>query len=134
MGTEVGALVLLAGAILLIAAILGPLRTGRLIASAIPRDGTVVRLNAGGSHPEIAFHALDGTIIDHSWGGLIVGHRVGQAVQVLYDPVDPPGSARARSFGSLWGGSLALTVCSAGLTALGLASPAQPSKLHVKGR
>ena len=134
MGAKLRMMVLLAGAILLIAGTIGAVQVNRFVAGATRETGTVVRLNAGGSHPEVAFHTPDGTIISYPQGGMIVGFRVGQAVQVLYDPTDPSGSARVHSFGSLWGNSVALAVCGAGLLALGLASFAGPVMFYARGR
>ena len=104
------------------------------MASALRGSGTVTRLNAGGSHPEIAFRTQNGSIISYPQGGMIAGFRVGQAVQVLYDAVDPSGTARVRSFGSLWGTSLMLATCGAALLALGLASLGLPIGFYLKGR
>ena len=134
MGAKLRMMVVLGGAILLIAGTISAVRMRRLVAGATQEMGTVVRLNAGGSHPEVAFRTVDGTIVSYPQGGMIVGCHVGQAVQVLYDHADPSGSARAHSFGSLWGDSVALAVCGAGLLAFGLASFAGPVVFHFRGR
>lgn len=73
-------------------------------------------------------------MISYPQGGMIVGFRVGQVVQVLYDAVDPSGTARVRSFGSLWGTSLMLATCGAVLLTLGLASFGLPIEFYLKGR
>ena len=123
-----------AGAILLVVAAVGAFQVSRFIAGALRSDGTVTRLNAGSSHPQIAFHMQNGLLISYLQGSMIAGFRVGQAVQVLYDAVDPSGTARVRSFGSLWGTSLMLATCGAVLLTLGLVSFGLPIEFHLKGR
>ena len=65
---------------------------------------------------------------------MIAGFRVRQAVQVLYDAVDPSGTARVRSFGSLWGTSLMLATCGAVLLTLGLVLFRLPIEFNLKER
>lgn len=49
-------------------------------------DGQVERLNAGGSHPQIAFTTATGQRVSYPQGGMIFGYEPGQPVRVLYDP------------------------------------------------
>ena len=72
------------------------------VARASEVDGIVVRLNAGGSHPEIEFTAADGRKVSYPQGGLIAGYRAGDKVRVYYDPENPRGTARLATFGALW--------------------------------
>jgi hypothetical protein len=68
------------GACLLIAGLfIGLAKLGFINASSTAR-GTVVRLNAGGSHPEIRFTTASGEVVDYPQGGLIFGYRVGVRV------------------------------------------------------
>ena len=134
MSPRLRVLTMSAGAILLVAAAVSAFQVSRFMAGALRGSGTVTRLNAGGSHPQIAFHAQTGSIISYPQGGMIAGFRVGQAVQVLYDAVDPSGTARVLSFGSSWGTSLMLATCGAVLLALGLASFCLPIEFYPKKR
>ena len=52
-------------------------------------DGQVERLNAGGSHPQIAFTTATGQRVSYPQGGMIFGYEPGQPVRVLYDPAQP---------------------------------------------
>ena len=134
MTTTLRILVGLVGLGLLAASLLMALQTSRFVSTATRQDGTVTRLNAGGSHPQISFATPDGTGVSYPQGGLIAGMSVGQAVQVLYDPADPAGSARLDSFGSLWGESLAVFVCGAVLCGLAGLSVFVPVGFYFKGR
>jgi hypothetical protein len=67
-------------------------------------DGVVSRLNAGGSHPEIAFTTDTGENISYPQGGLIFGYQSGQAVRVHYLP-EQPARAVIDDAGALWGPS-----------------------------
>ena len=51
--------------------------------------GRVTRLNAGGSHPQIEFTTASGQKVDYAQGGLTGQWRVGDVVQVRYDPAVP---------------------------------------------
>lgn len=88
--------------------------------SALVADGAVVALNAGGSHPEIAFTDSTGARVSYPQGGLIFGYQVGQPVKVHYQANDPTGSAVVDDFGALWGTAALLGVLGAVFTATGL--------------
>ncbi|WP_430012756.1 DUF3592 domain-containing protein [Metapseudomonas otitidis] len=90
--------------------------------SALVADGAVVALNAGGSHPEIAFTDSTGARVSYPQGGLIFGYQVGQPVKVHYQANDPTGSAVVDDFGALWGTAALLGVLGAVFTATGLMS------------
>src|SRR5262249_35098816 len=70
--------------------------------TAIRAEGVVVRLNAGGSHPQIDFTAASGAKISYPQGGLIFGYRPGQKVRVLYNPNNPGKTACIDTTGALW--------------------------------
>ncbi len=127
-------MVVSAGVLLLVTAAVSAVQTSRFIAGSLQGDGTVTRLNAGGSHPQVAFRTRAGSIVSVPQGGLITGFRVGQPVQVLYAASDPARTVRLRSFGSLWGTSLTLAILGAGLLGLGLASFSLRIEFHPTGR
>ncbi|HUB08214.1 MAG TPA: DUF3592 domain-containing protein [Myxococcales bacterium] len=70
------------------------------VSRAATAHGVVTRLDAGGSHPEIAFE-VGGRRFEYPQGGLIFGYRPGDAVAVLYDPANPA-HACLESAGALW--------------------------------
>lgn len=90
------------GIVFLAAAIVAACSTVNFIQSSILVQGRVVKLNAGGSHPEIEFLARDGKKISYPQGGTIFGMRVGDDVQVRYLPDAPRASATVNRFGALW--------------------------------
>ncbi len=112
-----GALLLLGLALLTLAA-WSAVGTAAFVARAQGAIGTVSRLNAGGSHPQIEFRTEAGSAVGYPQGGMIAGFRAGQSVRVLYEAADPAGSARVATFGSLWGESVLW--CVAGLLLLTL--------------
>lgn len=64
-------------------------------------EATVVRLNAGGNHPEIAFTALDGREYEtpaSSWWSV----EQGQKVAVRYDPSEPRMTVVIDTFADIW--------------------------------
>lgn len=76
--------------------------------SALQAEGNVVALNAGGSHPEIAFTDDSGARISYPQGGWIYGYQVGMPVKVYYRAEAPETSAVIDDFGALWGTSILL--------------------------
>jgi len=73
-------------------------------------EGVVIRLNAGGSHPQIAFQAASGQKIEYPQGGLIFGYHPGDRVRVFYDPGDPAKTACIDAVGALWAASIFLSL------------------------
>jgi hypothetical protein len=65
-------------------------------------QGEVIKLNSGGSHPEIKFITKDGREIEYPQSGLIFGYKIGDKVEVLYDSQTPK-RASINTFGALWG-------------------------------
>lgn len=114
-----GVFALLGLALLAAMAINASSRMG-FLQSALVADGAVVALNAGGSHPEIAFTDSTGARVSYPQGGLIFGYQVGQPVKVHYQANDPTGSAVVDDFGALWGTAALLGVLGAVFTATGL--------------
>lgn len=83
-------------------AIRGLVETRALVSISLRTDGTVIALNAGGSHPQISFMTGNGELISYPQGGLIFGFRPGDKVKVLFDPADPIGTATIDAFGAVW--------------------------------
>ena len=87
--------------------------------SALEADGSVVALNAGGSHPEIAFTDGTGTRISYP-RGWIYGYQVGMRVKVHYQADAPATSAVVDDFGALWGTPAFLGLLGSAFTVTGL--------------
>jgi hypothetical protein len=92
----------LVGIGLLVATVVVCAKVWRFVRQAKAAEGIVVRLIAGGSHPEIEFTTAAGEKIVYTQGGLIFGYRVDERPRVLYRPDDPAGSASVDAFGALW--------------------------------
>lgn len=90
------------------------------LARAQTADGIVSHLNAGGSHPEIAFTTVSGEKISYPQGGFIFGYQKDQPVRVHYLPEQPAGSAIVDAPAALWGTSGALGVMGLVFTLVGL--------------
>ncbi len=97
-----GIFFLVVGLLLLGVAIITTVSTARFVRGSVAADGRVVKLNAGGSHPEIAFVTRDGTAISYPQGGWIGGYAVGDKVRVLYDEANPKISRSLDRFGALY--------------------------------
>ncbi|KIH82735.1 hypothetical protein UCMB321_3512 [Pseudomonas batumici] len=78
-------------------------------------------MNAGGSHPEIAFTTRSGEKISYPQGGIIFGYQQNQPVRVYYLPEQPAGSAVVDDPGALWGPSGLLGCLGLMFTFVGLA-------------
>jgi hypothetical protein len=100
---------LLIGAGFLIAAMVAGHATLNFLSTSIQVPGRVVRLNAGGSHPEIEFVTQTGDHISYPQGGMIFGMKVGDEVQVRYQSDAPVHSATVVRFGAIWDTVLYLT-------------------------
>lgn len=90
------------GVIVILATLAWGLLTYQFINQAATTEGEIIKLNAGGSHPEIKFTTQEGKEIDYPQGGLIFGYKAGDKVEVLYDPKNPK-RASINTFGALWG-------------------------------
>ncbi len=98
-----GGLFTLAGLALITATVVQTSARLDLLDSALQADGNVVALNAGSSHPEIAFTDNSGARISYPQGGWIYGYQVGMQVKVYYRAEAPETSAVIDDFGALWG-------------------------------
>jgi hypothetical protein len=99
------------GVLLLIGAIFAAVTTDRFIRSATRAEGEVIRLNAGGAHPEIRFVPPGEAPVQFSGQGFIK-YAVGDAVTVLYrkDSQSPPGyQTQIDTPGALWASAGMLT-------------------------
>jgi Protein of unknown function (DUF3592) len=90
------------GIFLFVASIVWGVSIWRFSTGAASADGVVIKLNAGGSHPQIQFTTADNKVIEYPQGGLISGYKIGDKVRVLYDK-NNPSRAEIDSFGALWG-------------------------------
>lgn len=96
------------GVILAIAAASSVYRTLEFSASSVVATGTVVRLLAGGHHPEVVFEGADGRRHRRAigtWRSLAAGERV----PVRYRADDPDGSAEIDFDADIW--SLPVFLC-----------------------
>ncbi|WP_025129515.1 DUF3592 domain-containing protein [Pseudomonas sp. PH1b] len=100
-----GLLFALIGIGLLVIAVNLSLDRREFLASAQTADGIVSDLNAGGSHPEIAFTTGTGEKISYPQGGFIFGYQKDQPVRVYYLPQQPANSAIIDDPAALWGTS-----------------------------
>jgi hypothetical protein len=76
--------------------------TRSFVLRATRAEGTVTKLNAGGSHPQIRFTTAEDRDISYPQGGLIFGLRPGEKVEVLFDAVNPCGTATVNAVGAVW--------------------------------
>jgi len=106
----------------LIAAVFTIHSTRDFLRSSVVVPGHVVALNAGGSHPQIAFVTQSGEAISYPQGGMIFGMKVGDTVQVRYLPGTPRHSATLDRFGALWDNTLFLAVLGSAAIFCGLLS------------
>lgn len=90
------------GILMIIGSLIWMVRNYQFVSRAVSAKGTVISLNAGGSHPQIRFTAGDGKPVEYSQSGLIFGYRPGDEVEVLYDP-EAPQKASVNTFGAMWG-------------------------------
>jgi Protein of unknown function (DUF3592) len=104
----------------LIAAIFTIHSTRDFLRSSVVVPGRVIALNAGGSHPQIAFVTQSGEAISYPQGGMIFGVKIGDAVQVRYLPETPRQSATLDRFGALWDTTLFLAVLGSAAIVCGL--------------
>lgn len=103
-----GGLFALVGLALITATVVQTSSRVGFLKSALQAEGNVVALNAGGSHPEIAFTDNTGARISYPQGGWIYGYQVGMPVKVYYRAEAQATSAVIDDFGALWGTSVFL--------------------------
>ncbi len=115
----IGFLFILIGVGLIITAITIGFTTYKFIHDSTTANGIVVRLNAGGSHPQIEFTLVSGQKISYPQGGLIFGYKPGDHLRVLYNPNNPMQTACIDSFGALWFSSLFLSTIGIAFSSIG---------------
>lgn len=93
---------LIIGLVVIISASLWGIFVYQFISQAAAVQGEVIKLNSGGSHPQIRFTTQEGKEIEYPQNGLIFGYEVGDKVGVLYDQRNPK-NASVNTFGALWG-------------------------------
>jgi hypothetical protein len=108
------------GVALLMVAGITSIGTLRFLREAARAEGTVVALNAGGSHPQVRFQLPDGRPVSYPQGGWISGYRVGDRVIVRYEAGNPVATARIDAIGSLWVWPIALGFIGAIFTIVGI--------------
>ena len=84
--------------------------------------GEVVRLNAGGSHPQIEFVTKTGERVSYAQGGMIYGMKPGDRVDVRYLPDRPSQSATVDKFGAVWNWTLVALIMGVGALVAGLSN------------
>ncbi|QVN13184.1 DUF3592 domain-containing protein [Burkholderia sp. LAS2] len=87
---------------LLVAAAISAQSTREFLRTSIVVPGLVVKLNAGGYHPEIQFTTKTGQQISYPQGGIVTKVKLGQRVEVRYQADDPDGSATMNVFAAIW--------------------------------
>jgi hypothetical protein len=109
----------LVGVLIIFGVLAWSLKTYQFINNSLSAQGTVVALNAGGSHPQIKFTTTEGKEIEYSQNGLIFGYQIGDQVTVLYNPQNPL-EASVNTPGALWGFNLLGFILGVCFTGIGL--------------
>lgn len=113
-----GVVLLTVGGLLMVAALLVSVRTIAFLRSSTVANGTVEALNAGGSHPQVAFVTAAGERVSYPQGGFVFGWRVGDAVRVRYAPARPRDAVMDR-VGAIWTPAILLLVIGLGMVSAG---------------
>ncbi len=100
------------GVSLLVAAAINAQSAREFLRTSIVVPGLVVKLNAGGYHPEIQFTTKTGQQISYPQGG-ITKVELGQRVEVRYQADDPDGSATMNVFVAIWDSPIVFTIMAA---------------------
>ncbi|APR34111.1 DUF3592 domain-containing protein [Paraburkholderia sp. SOS3] len=87
--------------------------------SSVTTAGTVLRLNAGGHHPQIAFTANDGRRYERPTG-TTRSFEAGQTILIRYRPTDPGATAMIDSTVDLWKWPLFVSFLAAAFVVTGL--------------
>ncbi|GBH28712.1 DUF3592 domain-containing protein [Burkholderia vietnamiensis] len=98
---------------LLVAAAICAQSTREFLRTSIVVPGLVVKLNAGGYHPEIQFTTKTGQQISYPQGGIVTKVELGQRVEVRYRADDPDGSATMNVFAAVWDLPIVFTIMAA---------------------
>ncbi|VWB54630.1 hypothetical protein BLA23254_02498 [Burkholderia lata] len=97
------------GVSLLIASAINAQSTREFLKTSILVPGFVVKLDAGGYHPEIQFTTRTGQQISYRQGGIVTKVELGQRVEVRYQADDPDGSATMNVFAAIWDSTIVFT-------------------------
>jgi hypothetical protein len=108
------------GLVLLIGAVISAIHTASFVRSSVVVPGHVIALNAGGSHPQVAFTTRRGEPISYPQGGFISGMKVGGAVMVRYSEEDPLPTATLDEIGAIWFAPILLGIMATGFLVTGL--------------
>jgi hypothetical protein len=115
---------LVVGGAFLPGALFSALSTRAFLQTSVVVPGKVVSLNAGGSHPQIAFVTRQGETVSYPQGGCIYGMTMGQNVSVRYAEARPRTGARIDAFGAIWSNTIALAAIGGIAVLTALKSPA----------
>ncbi|MEK7898137.1 DUF3592 domain-containing protein [Burkholderia contaminans] len=95
--------------------------TREFLRTSIVVPGRVVKLNAGGYHPEIEFVTKAGQHVSYPQGGLLISAMtVGQDVEVRYLPEQPIPTATVNTFRAIWDMPIFLLTMGLGAIVVGL--------------
>lgn len=100
--------------------------TREFLRTSIVVPGQVVRLNAGGYHPQIEFVTRAGEPVSYPQGGILTRMKVGDRPEVRYSPDNPIPTATVNTFEAIWGNTLFFGVLGVAFIVGGLLS--LPSK------
>lgn len=64
--------------------------------------GQVIDTNYGGSHPGVSFITADNQKVMYYQDGLVFGYKMGERIEVIYDP-KTPAHVSVNTFGALYG-------------------------------
>lgn len=106
----------------IVAAIISAHFTHEFLRASIVASGHVVRLNAGGYHPQIEFMTKAGELISYPQGGLITKMIVGEQIDVRYLPDSPMHSATIDTFVAIWDMTIVFSFLGVFATTCGLLS------------
>ncbi|WP_342612374.1 DUF3592 domain-containing protein [Burkholderia ambifaria] len=104
----------------LIAAAINVQLTREFIRMSIMVPGEVVKLNAGGYHPEIEFVTKAGEHVSYPQGGIVSKMAVSDRPQVRYLAENPIPTARIDRFDAIWGNVVFFAVFGLGFIVCGL--------------
>lgn len=97
----------------LVAAAISAQSTREFLRTSIVVPGLVIKLNAGGYHPEIQFTTKTGQQISYPQGGIVTKAELGQRVEVRYQADDPDGSATMNVLVAIWNSSIIFAIMGA---------------------
>lgn len=105
---------------LLVAAALSAQSTRAFIHDSIVVPARVIRLNAGGYHPQIEFVTQTGEHVVYPQSVFIARMKTGDRCEVRYLPDNPLATARLNRFDAIWSAAIFLTLMGGGFIVCGL--------------